>query len=215
MFRDEQANLGLGRLPAVLLSVVITLAAIAPVAIFFWPDNIDHQVSATLPFIRAGQQQTTTGIAINDRPVAEKFLVQTRGLAAEGQFIALSGRLNTLQDAMTLILHDNVALAEQLRAIQTQMAQDNALVAEQLKALTQMVARHLGVFAMGSEERERRLGPDTTGSTATALAATRSRTAHRKDQAPLRADGRSGAAGMSPASPAPTMRFGFGWPVAR
>jgi hypothetical protein len=207
MFRDEQAHLGLGGLPAVLLWVVITLAAIAPVAIFFWPDNIDRQVSATLPFIRAGQQQTTTGIAINDRPVAEKFRgtkAINDSLAAEDQFIALSARLNTLQDAMTRILRDNAALAEQLRATQTQMAQDNALMAEQLKTLTQMMARRPGVVAMGSEEGERRLGQDTTGSTATAPAVTRSRTVHRKDQARLRVDGSLGAAGRSRASPAPT-----------
>jgi hypothetical protein len=42
---------------------------------------------------------------------------------------------------VTRILRDNAALAEQLRATQTQMAQDNALVAEQLNALMQMMAR--------------------------------------------------------------------------
>jgi len=207
--RDQQAQLGRGILPAVLLSVVATLAVIAPLAIFFRPDNIDPQVSATLQYIRAGQQQTTSGIeAINERSTAEKFLAQTRGtkainnsLAAEDQFIALSARLSTLQDAMTRILRD---LAEQLRATQTQMAQDNALVAEQLTALTQIVARRPGVLAMGSEERERRSA--TTGSTAAAPAATRSRTAHRKDQARLRADGSSGAAASSRASPAATAR---------
>ena len=161
--RDQQAHPGRGILPAVVLSVVATLAVIAPVALLFRSDNVDPQVSATLQYIRAGQQQTTTGIAINDRPAAEKFLAQTRGtkaindgLAAEDQFIALSARLSTLQDAMTRILRDNADLAQQLRATQTQMAQDNASVAEQLKALTQMMARRPGVFAMGSEERERR-----------------------------------------------------------
>jgi len=205
--RDQQAQLGRGILPAVLLSVVATLAVIAPMAIFFRPDNIDPQVSATLQYIRAGQQQTTSGIeAINDRPAAEKLLAQTRGtkainvsLAAEDQFIALSARLSTLQDAMTRIQRD---LAEQLRATQTQMAQDNALVAEQLKALTQMMAGRAGVLAMGSEERERRRAKN--GSTATAPAATRSRTAHRKDQARLRADRSSGVAGRSPGSSGPT-----------
>jgi len=39
--RDQQAQLGRGILPAVLLSVVATLAVIAPLAIFFRPDNID------------------------------------------------------------------------------------------------------------------------------------------------------------------------------
>jgi septal ring factor EnvC (AmiA/AmiB activator) len=140
MFRDQQAHLGRGILPAVLLSVVATLAVVAPLAIFFWPDKADPQVNA---------QETTSGIeAINDRPAAEKFIAQTRGtkainnsLAAEDQFIALSARLSTLQDAVTRILRDNAALAEQLRATQTQMAQDNALVAEQLNALMQMMAR--------------------------------------------------------------------------
>jgi hypothetical protein len=161
--RDQQA-LGRGILPAVALSVVATLAVIALVAVFFLPDNIDPRVRATL---RAGQQQTTSGIAaINDRPAAEKFLAQTRGtraisdsLAAEEQFMALSARLSTLQDAMTRILRDNADLAEQLRAAQTQitqMAQDHASVAEQLKGLTQMMARRPGGLAMGSEERERR-----------------------------------------------------------
>jgi hypothetical protein len=180
--------------------VIITLAVIAPVAIFFWPDNIDPQISVTSPYIRTAQQQTTTGIAVNDRPVAEKFL-------AEDQFIVLSARLNTLRDAMARILRDNAALVEQLRATQTQqtqMAQDNALVAEQLKALTQMITRRPRVVAMGSEERERRLGQDTTGSSATAPAVTRSRTVHRKDRARLRVDGSSGATGRSRASPAPT-----------
>ena len=166
MFRDEQAHLGLGGLPAVLLWVVITLAAIAPVAIFFWPDNIDPQISVTSPYIRTAQQQTTTGIAVNDRPVAEKFLAQTRGtkaindgLAAEDQFIALSARLSTLQDAMTRILRGNAELAEQLRATQTQMAQNNALVAKQLKTLTQK-ARGADALAMDSEE-SLRLRPPT------------------------------------------------------
>src|ERR1700745_3126187 len=120
--RDQQAQLGRGILPAVLLSVVATLAVIAPLAIFFRPDNIDPQVSATLQYIRAGQQQTTSGIeAINDRPAAAKLLAQTRGtkainnsLAAEDQFIALSARLSTLQDAMTRMLRDNADLAQQL-----------------------------------------------------------------------------------------------------
>ena len=139
---DQQAYIGRarGRLPAVLLSVVATLAVVAPLAIFFWPDKVDPQVNA---------QETTSGIeAINDRPAAEKFLAQTRGtkasnnsLAAEDQFIALSARLSTLQDTMTRILRDNADLAEQLRATQRQMAQDNALVAEQLNALMQMMAR--------------------------------------------------------------------------
>jgi len=191
--RDQQARVFRRLLPAVLLSVVVILAVVAPAAISLWLRGIDPQVDAKLQNIQAGQQQTTSGIEpINDRP------------AAEGQFIVLSARLSTLQDAMTRILRDNAALAEQLRATQTQMAQDNALMAEQLKTLTQMMARRPGVVAMGSEEGERRLGQDTTGSTATAPAVTRSRTVHRKDQARLRVDGSLGAAGRSRASPAPT-----------
>jgi hypothetical protein len=201
-------------LPAVLLSVVATLAVIAPVAIFFRPD-IDPQVSGT-QYLRAGEQLATSGTeAIDDRSAAERFLAQTRGtkvinnsLAAEDQFIALSARLSTLQDAMmrmqdamTRILRDNADIAQQLRATQTQLAQDNALVAEQLKALTQMTARRPGVLAMGSDERR---PATTTGSTATAPAITRSRTVHRKDQARFRVDGTSGAKGRSRASPAPT-----------
>jgi hypothetical protein len=200
-----------GWVSGVLLSVV-ALTAIAAGAIFFWPgwpDNLDPQVSATL---RAGQQQTTSGIeAINDRPAAEKFLAQTRGtkapsdsIAAQDQFMALSTRLSTLKEDMTRILRDNAGLAEQLRTIQTQLAQDNVLIAERLKALTQtQMAARPGVVAMGSEEGERLV---TTGPTATAPAATRSRTAHRKDQARLRADGSLRVAGRSRASPAPTAR---------
>jgi hypothetical protein len=168
-----------GWVSGALLSVV-ALAAIAAVAIFFWPgwpnNKLILQVGATLRDTRADQQQTTIAIeAINDRPAVEKFLAQTpqtkainESHAAEDQFIALSARLSTLQEAMTRILRedlglaeqlrrtlrDNVGFAEQLRTMQTQMAQDNVLVAERLKALTQMAARP-GVVAMGSEERER------------------------------------------------------------
>ena len=205
--RDQQAH------PGQVFSVVATLAVVAALAIFFWPDNVDPQDSATLQYIRAGQKQTTSGTeAINDRAAAEKSLAQTRGTkaiknspAAEDLFLALSTRLSALQDAMTRIQRDNAELAEQLSAIRTQMAQDNALVAEQLKALTQMMAHRAPVLAMGSDERERR--PATTGSNATSPAATRSRTAYRSDQARLRVDGGSGAAGRSRASPAPTARL--------
>jgi len=195
--RDQQARVFRRLLPAVLLSVVVILAVVAPAAISLWLRGIDPQVDAKLQNIQAGQQQTTSGIEpINDRP------------AAEGQFIVLSARLSTLQDAMTRILRDNAALAEQLKAAQTQitqMAQNNASVAEQLKALTQMMAHRAPVLAMCSDERERR--PATTGSNATSPAATRSRTAYRSDQARLRVDGGSGAAGRSRASPAPTARL--------
>jgi flagellar biosynthesis component FlhA len=157
--------------PGQVLSVVATLAVAGAAAIFFWPDNTDPQVSATLQNIRAGQQQTTSGIgATNDRPAAEKFLAQTRGtkavkdsLAAEDLFMALSARLSALQDAVTRMQRDKAELAEQVRAIQKQMAQDNALVGEQLKALTQMAVgpteqleesheNAAAVLAMGSEE---------------------------------------------------------------
>ena len=172
--RDQQARVFRHMLPAMLLSVVVILAAIAPVAISFLLHDIDPQVDATLQYTRSGQQQTTSGTeATNDRP------------AAESQFIVLSARLSALQDAMTPILRDNAALAEQLRATQTQiteiardkaavaeqlkatqtqitqMAQDNASVAEQLKALTQVMARRAPVLAMGSDERERRHRPIT------------------------------------------------------
>jgi hypothetical protein len=129
---DQQLHPGRGKLPAVLLSVT-TLAVIAQVAIFLWPDSI----SATSRYIRG--QQTTSGTRANNP-------------AAEDQFIALLARLTTLlENAM----RDNADLAQQLRATQTQMARDNALVAEQLKTLTQMAHRP-GVLAMGSDERERR-----------------------------------------------------------
>jgi hypothetical protein len=118
-----------GRVSGVLLSVV-ALAAIAAVAIFFWPGWPDNklilQISATLRDIRAGQHQTTSGTkAINDSH------------AAEDRFVALEAGLSTLQNAMTRLLGDNAELAERLKMTQAQMAQDNASVAEQLKALTQ------------------------------------------------------------------------------
>ena len=191
--RDQQARVFRHMLPAMLLSVVVILAAIAPVAISFLLHDIDPQVDATLQYTRSGQQQTTSGTeATNDRP------------AAESQFIVLSARLSALQDAMTPILRDNAALAEQLRATQTQiteiardkaavaeqlkatqtqitqMAQDNASVAEQLKALTQVMARRAPVLAMGSDERERRhrtitrkLTPEVSRSEVTGAAAAR------------------------------------------
>ena len=158
--------------------MVATLAVVAALAIFFWPDNVDPQDSATLQYIRAGQKQTTSGTeAINDRAAAEKSLAQTRGTkaiknspAAEDLFLALSTRLSALRDAMTRIQRDNAELAEQLSAIRTQMAQDNALVAEQLKTLTQMArgptepleeghGHMAGVLAMGSEESLRPQAP--------------------------------------------------------
>ena len=124
--RDQQARVFRHMLPAVRLSVVVILVAIAPVAISFLLHDIDPQVDDTLQYTRAGQQQTTSGTeATNDRP------------AAESQFIVLSARVSALQDAMTPILRDNAALAEQLRATQTQiteMAQDKVALAEQLRA---------------------------------------------------------------------------------
>ena len=140
--RDQQAGLGRawGELPEAPLLVVATLAAIAAVAIFFWFGNNDPQVSATLQYIRAGQQQTTSGIeAINDRLEAERldlkmlsdqFLAQTSGKkaindthAVEDKFIALEARLSALQNATARILRDNAELAERLKLIQAQMAQ--------------------------------------------------------------------------------------------
>src|SRR4051794_16153612 len=86
---DQQTHVGRarGRLPAVLLSVIATLAVVAPLAIFFRLHSIDPQVNA---------QETTSQIGvISNRPAAEEFLAQTRGtkainnsLAAEDQFIA-------------------------------------------------------------------------------------------------------------------------------
>src|SRR5215471_20811577 len=108
--RNRQAHLGRGSLPAVLLSVLATLAVIVPVAaIFFRSDKTDFQASGMFRANQQEQQQTTSGEeAINDRAAAEKFLATTRGtkainnsLAAEDQFLALSARLSTLQDAMT------------------------------------------------------------------------------------------------------------------
>jgi hypothetical protein len=138
-----------GWVSGVLLSLV-ALAAIAAGAIFFWPGWPDNKlilrISATFRDIRAGQQQQTTSRieAINDKAAAEKFLAQTPGTtaindspAAEDQFMVLSGRLSTLQQAMTRILRDNAGLAQQLKATQTQiteMAQDKVALAEQLRA---------------------------------------------------------------------------------
>jgi hypothetical protein len=134
IIRDQEERVFRRMLPAVLLSVVVILAVIAPVPISFWLNDIDPQVDAKLQYVRADQQQTTSRTeATNDRP------------AAEAQFIVLSARLTTLQDAMTRILRDNAALAEQLKATQTQIteiAQDKAVLAEQLRAaqiqITQM-----------------------------------------------------------------------------
>jgi hypothetical protein len=80
-----------GGLPAALLSVVAALAAVAAVAIFF---PIDPEVRATLRFIGAGLQQTTSGIkAINDSLAAEQHDLKM----LSDQFFALAARLNTLR----------------------------------------------------------------------------------------------------------------------
>jgi hypothetical protein len=162
----------------VLLSVVATLAAIAAVAIFFWPgwpDNKDPQVSAALREIWAGQQETTIGIeAINDRladerrdlkMLSDQFLAQTSGkktindgLATEDQFTVLAARLSALQNAMTRILRDNAELAERLKETQAQMAQDNASVAEQLKALTPMARYNASAAKKLEQSREHMAG---------------------------------------------------------
>ena len=151
-FHQADLKRAWGGLPAALLSVVAALAAVAAVAVFFWPNDIDPEVRATLRYVGAGQQQTTSGIkAINDSLAAERRDLKM----LSDQFLALAARQSTLQDDATRILRNNAELAERLKATETQMAQDNASVAEQLKALTQMMARRPGVLAMGSEERER------------------------------------------------------------
>src|SRR5271169_7118023 len=156
-FQDEAAHLrrAWGRFPVVLLSVVAALAVIAPVAILFWPDNIDPEGRATLQFIRAGQQQTTSGIkAINDSLAAERGDLKR----LSDQFIALAARLSTLQDAMTRIVRDNAELAERLKVTQAQMAQDNASVAEQLDALTQMARDNASAAEQLKESHEQMAG---------------------------------------------------------
>jgi chromosome segregation ATPase len=186
--RGQQAHRG----RAILLSAIATLAVIAPVAAIFF--RSDPQASDTLQYIRTDQhqqQQRTSGQeAISDRFTAEKYFAQTRGtkatdnsLAAEDQIKVLSARLSTLQESMTRILRDNAALAEQLRATQTQMAQDKASVAEQLKALMDMMSRRSGILAKGSDSEEQERRPATVGSTATASAAARTQTAHRRYRA--------------------------------
>ena len=66
-FHQADLKRAWGGLPAALLSVVAALAAVAAVAVFFWPNDIDPEVRATLRYVGAGQQQTTSGIkAIND-----------------------------------------------------------------------------------------------------------------------------------------------------
>ena len=49
-FHHKEADLkrAWGALPAVLLSVVAALAAVAAIAVFFWPNDIDPEVRATL-----------------------------------------------------------------------------------------------------------------------------------------------------------------------
>ena len=161
-FHQGELKRAWGGWPSALLSVVAALAAAAAVVVFFWPNDIGPGVRATLQYVGAGQQQTTSGIkaindslaaehkAINDSLAAERrdlktlsdqFLAQTRGKRAINDSPAaeeLAPRLTALQNATTRILRDNAEIAERLKETQAQMAQDNASVAEQLKALTQM-----------------------------------------------------------------------------
>jgi septal ring factor EnvC (AmiA/AmiB activator) len=167
-FHHKEADLkrAWGALPAVLLSVVAALAAVAAVAVFFWPNDIDPEVRATLRYVGAGQQQTTSAIkAINDSLAAERKAIND-SLAAErrdlkmlsDQFLALAARQSTLQDDATRILRNNAELAERLKATQTQMAQDNASVAEQLKALTQMARDNTSAVEQLKERHEQMAG---------------------------------------------------------
>jgi hypothetical protein len=145
----------------------------------------DSSASLRFPHIALRGQRLQIGQYMNDPSAWAKSRSNAPGwedlTPSDRWLVALSARLSTLREAMTRILRDNAGLAEQLKATQTQMAQDNASVAEQLKALTEMMSRRSGILAMGSEEQER--GQVTIGSTATAPAAARSQTAHRKNRA--------------------------------
>ena len=82
-FHQADLKRAWGGLPAALLSVIAALAAVAAVAVFFWPNDIDPEVRATLRYVGAGQQQTTSGIkAINDNLAAERKAIND-SLAAE------------------------------------------------------------------------------------------------------------------------------------
>jgi len=134
-FHQGELKRAWGGWPSALLSVVAALAAAAAVVVFFWPNDIGPGVRATLQYVGAGQQQTTSGIeAINDSLAAERRDLKM----LSDQFLPLAARLTTLQVDATQILLNNAELAERLKATETQMAQDNTSVAEQLKALTQM-----------------------------------------------------------------------------
>ena len=165
-FHQADLKRAWGGLPAALLSVVAALAAVAAVAVFFWPNDIDPEVRATLRYVGAGQQQTTSGIkAINDSLAAEHKAIND-SLAAErrdlkilsDQFLALAARQSTLQDDATRILRNNAELAERLKATETQMAQDNASVAEQLEALTQMARDNASAVEQLKESHEQMAG---------------------------------------------------------
>jgi septal ring factor EnvC (AmiA/AmiB activator) len=109
---------------------VVAGAVIAVVAVFFWSDTNDPQVSAALHNIGAGQNTTSEIRAISDSLEAERRDLKM----LSDQFLALASRLSAVQENTTLILRNNAELAERLKTTQTQIAQDNALVAEQLKA---------------------------------------------------------------------------------
>jgi septal ring factor EnvC (AmiA/AmiB activator) len=162
---DEKAHLNRARegFPVVLLSVVAALAIIASLAIFFWPGYppststpvIDPEVRVTLQDIRAGQQQTTSGIkTINDSLTAERDSLKM----LSDQISALTARLSALQYAATRILSDNAELAEQLKVTQVQIAQDNASVAEQLKTLMQLARDNASTVEQLKESQEQMAG---------------------------------------------------------
>lgn len=140
-----------------LSSVVAILAIVAAVIVFLWSINDDPQVAATL---RASQTTTSEIKAINDG-----LAIQRRDLKVLfDQLSALTARLSVLQEDTTLILRDSAALAERLKATQTQMAQDNALAAEQFKALTQMVRDNASATAQLRESHEQVDGALARGS---------------------------------------------------
>jgi len=154
-FHQADLKRAWGGLPAALLSVVAALAAAAAVVVFFWPNDIGPGVRATLQYVGAGQQQTTSGIeAINDSLAAERRDLKM----LSDQFLALAARQSTLQDDATRILRNNAELAERLKATETQMAQDNASVAEQLKALTQMARDNASAVEQLKESHEQMAG---------------------------------------------------------
>jgi uncharacterized coiled-coil protein SlyX len=106
-----------GGLPTILLLVIAALAAIADLAIFFWPDNIDPEIRTALRFIGSSQRQATNGVeAINDSLAAEQRDLK---MLSE-KFLLLTARLGTLQADATQILRKNTELTDRLNATQAQ-----------------------------------------------------------------------------------------------